>query len=103
MSTGTTSTSKTNGGNTMATPCHLMPNGSLNSEECECRIANGLCLYCGGDGHKAIECSKAKAAKAQQGRTAETVPAAPPMPSPLKDNIPSTLSSIVDNNVHSEN
>src|SRR5271170_5469070 len=84
----TTSASKANSGNTTATPRHLMPNGSLNSEECEHRIPNGLCLYCGGDGHKAVECSKAKAAKARQGRAAETVPAAPPTPSPPKDNIP---------------
>src|SRR5271170_5544437 len=96
----TTSTSKANSGNTTATPHHLTPNGSLNSEERECRIANGLCLYCGGDGHKAVECSKAKAAKARQGRAAKTVPAVPPTPSSSKDNIPAT---IVDNNVHSEN
>jgi len=99
----TTSTSKANSGNTTATPRHLTPNGSLNSEERERRIANSLCLYCGGDGHKAVECSKAKAAKARQGRAAETVSAAPPTPSSSKDDIPSTPSITVDNNVRSEN
>src|SRR5271170_5063779 len=42
MSTGTMSTSKANSCNTMATPRHLMPHGSLNSEERECQIANSL-------------------------------------------------------------
>jgi Retrotransposon gag protein len=102
-STGSTPAPKTGGGNATTTPRHLTPNGSLSSEERERRIANGLCLYCGGEGHKALECSKAKASKVRQGRAAETVSAAPPTPSPPKETVTSTSSPTVDNNVRSEN
>ena len=37
-------------------------------------IVQGLCLYCGGQGHKASECSKARKARETSGRAAEPMP-----------------------------
>jgi len=42
----------------------LGKNGKLTGDERECRIKEGLCLYCGKYGHVAQDCSKALAAKA---------------------------------------
>ena len=46
------------------------------------QIVQGLCLYCGGQGHKASECSKAQKARETMGRMAqltlsESVPVGP--------------------------
>ena len=57
----------------------------------------GLCLYCGGEGHKAGECSKAQASKVRQGRAAETALALPPTPlSPPEVAPPVPTSNVVD-------
>jgi hypothetical protein len=40
--------------------CHLTAQGRLTQTEWDRRITQGLCLYCGGQGHKASECSKAR-------------------------------------------
>jgi hypothetical protein len=37
----------------------------LKGDEQECRIKEGLCLYCGKPGHVAADCNKAAAAKAR--------------------------------------
>ncbi len=49
---------------------HLTAQGGLTQTERDRRIAQGLCLYCGGQGHKASECSKARKAKETSGRVA---------------------------------
>ena len=51
----------TGGGNTPLR--HLTTQGTLTQNERERRVAQGLCLYCGGEGHKANECSKARKAR----------------------------------------
>jgi radical SAM superfamily enzyme len=50
--------------------CHLTAQGGLTQTERDWRIAQGLCLYCGGQGHKATECSKASE---KTGRAAQTM------------------------------
>lgn len=51
---------------------HLTAQGGLTQTERDRRIAQGLCLYCGGQGHKATECSKARKAREKTGRAAQT-------------------------------
>jgi hypothetical protein len=43
----------------------LGKDGKLKGDERECRIKEGLCLYCGKPGHVAANCNKAAAAKAR--------------------------------------
>lgn len=43
----------------------LGKNGKLTGDEQECRLKEGLCLYCGEKGHVAEDCPKSKAAKAR--------------------------------------
>jgi hypothetical protein len=59
---------------------HLTPQGGLTQTERERRIAQGLCLYCGGTGHKASECSKARKAREKTGRVAKTTEDANTLP-----------------------
>jgi hypothetical protein len=59
---------------------HLTAQGGLTQTERDRRISQGLCLYCGGPGHKASECSKARKAKETAGRAAQfTTPASMPI------------------------
>src|SRR5713101_8202146 len=58
---------------------HLTAQGGLTQMERDRRIVQGLCLYCGGQGHKASECSKARKAQEMSGKT---VQATEPTPSP---------------------
>jgi hypothetical protein len=44
--------------NTLSVACHLMAQGRLTQTKWDRQIAQGLCLYCGGQGHKASEYSK---------------------------------------------
>jgi Retrotransposon gag protein len=59
--------------------------GGLTQAERERRISQGLCLYCGGEGHKANECSKARKARERSGRSATIV--AGPADSAASDSI----------------
>jgi hypothetical protein len=59
---------------------HLTAQGGLTQTERDRRIAQGLCLYCGGQGHKASECSKARKSRETTGRAAQiTTPASVPI------------------------
>jgi hypothetical protein len=59
---------------------HLTAQGGLMQTERDRRIAQGLCLYCGGQGHKASECSKAWKSRETTGRAAQiTAPASVPI------------------------
>jgi hypothetical protein len=50
---------------------HLTAQGGLTQTERDRRIVQGLCLYCGGQGHKASECSKAWKSREMTGRAAQ--------------------------------
>ena len=56
---------------------HLTAQGRLTQSERERRIVQGLCLYCGGQGHKASKCSKARKAREMSGRAAHTTEPTP--------------------------
>ena len=43
----------------------LDSNGKITSEEQECCMKQGLCLYCGEDGHLALACLRSATAKLQ--------------------------------------
>jgi hypothetical protein len=59
---------------------HLTAQGGLTQTERDRRIAQGLCLYCGGQGHKASECSKARKSREMMGRAVQfTVPVSVPI------------------------
>src|SRR5271154_7165861 len=77
----TTSTCGTPGNPPVAS--HLNAQGGLTQTERDRRIAQGLCLYCGGQGHKASECSKAHKTCEKTGRAAQTTdpPSITPLPS----------------------
>jgi hypothetical protein len=64
-------------------PTHYLPphaQGRLTQTERDRRIVQGLCLYCGGQGHKASECSKAWKSRETTGRAAQfTAPASVPI------------------------
>ena len=77
----TTSTRGTPGNPPVAS--HLNAQGGLTQTERDRRIAQGLCLYCGGQGHKASECSKAHKTCEKTGRAAQTTdpPSITPLPS----------------------
>lgn len=68
--------------NTVPVTRHLTAQGGLTQTERERRIAQGLCLYCGGQGHKAGECSKARKAREKTGRAAQTTETTPSPPAP---------------------
>ena len=53
---------------------HLTAQGGLTQTERDRRIAQGLCLYCGGQGHKASEFGKARKARETTGRAAQLTP-----------------------------
>jgi hypothetical protein len=60
--------------------CHLAAQGGLTQTERDRWIAQGLCLYCGGQGHKASECSKVRKSRETMGRAVQfTVPASVPI------------------------
>src|SRR5271170_6326426 len=80
-SSGSTPNARSPDGGAAGVPSHLTSNRTLTSEERERRLTKGLCLYCGGEGHKAGECSKAQASKVRQGWAAKTASA--PLPTPL--------------------
>jgi hypothetical protein len=69
---------------------HLTPQGGLTQTERDRRIAQNLCLYCGGQGHKASECSKARKAHEM---SRKTVQAMEPTPSPT---VPSSSTHMSD-------
>jgi hypothetical protein len=50
----------------------LGKDGKLTTEERNRRITNNLCLFCGGTGHHASECKKAKARAARVAKNSET-------------------------------
>ena len=67
--TSSSSSSKTPKGSSKDKPKNLISNklgknGKLTGEERECRMKEGLCLYCGEKGHVAHDCPKSAAAKA---------------------------------------
>ena len=53
---------------------HLTAQGALTQTEWDRQIMQGLCLYCGGQGHKVSECSKAWKARETMGRAAQLTP-----------------------------
>ena len=55
----------------------LGKDGKLTSEERQRRFTNNLCMFCGGAGHIAADCNKAKAAKAKA-RSAQAKEKDPP-------------------------
>jgi hypothetical protein len=60
--------------------CHLTAQGGLTQTEQDRQIAQGLCLYCGGQGHEASECSKAQKSRETTGRAAQfTTPVSVPI------------------------
>src|SRR6266849_1749554 len=52
---------------------HLTAQGGLTQTERDRWIAQGLCLYCGGQGHKASKCSKARKTRETTGRAAQSL------------------------------
>lgn len=81
----TTSNPRNNSGNPPPARSHLTTQGGLTQTERERRIAQGLCLYCGGEGHKAVECSKARKSREKPGRAAQV--ANPATPSQSSGNV----------------
>ena len=77
--------------------CHLTAQGGLMQTEWDWWITQGLCLYCGGQGHKASKCSKAQKARETNRRAAQATES---MPSPTS---PSTMPSEPKITVISEN
>ena len=53
---------------------HLTAQGGLTQTKWDRRIVQGLCLYCGGQGHKASECGKVRKAREMTGRAAQLTP-----------------------------
>ena len=53
---------------------HLTAQGELMQTEWDQQIAQGLCLYCGGQGHKANKCGKVQKAREMMGRVAQLTP-----------------------------
>lgn len=51
---------------------HSKKQGPLSQEEKDRRWKLGLCMYCGGPNHKAVDCGVAKAKKKYQGKVGET-------------------------------
>ncbi|KIN98770.1 hypothetical protein M404DRAFT_31093 [Pisolithus tinctorius Marx 270] len=58
---------------------HLLgKDGKLTSAECQCRMKNNLCLFCGEAGHSAKDCPKSTSRTAKaHAATAETLPTPP--------------------------
>jgi hypothetical protein len=73
----TTATSTRDANATPPIARHLTAQGGLTQTERDRRIAQGLCLYCGGQGHKATECSKARKSREKTGRAAQTTDSTP--------------------------
>jgi hypothetical protein len=65
-------TSMWDSNNTSSVTCHLMAQGGLTQTKQDQWIAQGLCLYCGGQGHKASECSKVWKAWETSGRAVQS-------------------------------
>ena len=76
---------------------HLTTQGGLTQTERDRRIAQGLCLYCGGQGHKASECSKARKARETSGRVARATESTPPPTSPSTMPVEPKLTVIPEN------
>ena len=72
-STSTTSVARDTGSSPPVAR-HLTAQGGLTQTEWDRRIAQGLCLYCGGQGHKASECGKGRKARETTGRAAQLTP-----------------------------
>jgi hypothetical protein len=79
-SSASPSSSRPGNGNTASQPKKpsedltgkLGKDGKLTTEERNRRISNNLCLFCGGTGHHASECKRAKARAARAAKTSES-------------------------------
>jgi hypothetical protein len=86
--TNTTTTTARDSNSTNPIARHLNAQGGLTQTERERRIAQGLCLYCGGQGHKASECSKAREKTGRGAQMAEPNSATPvPSTTPVEPKI----------------
>ena len=80
--TAPTTSSACDPSSTPSVSCHLTMQGGLTQTERDRQITQGLCLYCGGQGHKASECSKAWKAKEMSGRAAQATGSTPSLTDP---------------------
>ena len=94
--TSTTSSTRNSPGNPPVAH-HLTAQGGLTQTERERRIAQGLCLYCGGQGHKASKCSKARKARETSGRAAHTTEPMPPPTGPSTTPVEPKITVISEN------